>query len=64
VFAVEVDITAVNVPLDVNVCIVLLQEVVLVPPVEVALTQSLPSVAYDIITIPLPQLESVAVLQA
>lgn len=45
--------TAVKVPLEVNVCIVCQPLVVIVHPVDVGSTQSLPSVAYDIITIPL-----------
>ena len=44
-----------NVPEEVNVCIVCPPEVVFVPPVELGETQSDPSVAYEIITIPLHQ---------
>jgi hypothetical protein len=42
----------VNVPEEVNVCIVCPPEVVFVPPVELGETQSDPSVAYEIIIIP------------
>jgi len=49
------DSTAVNVQLLVNVCMVWSPLVVIVHHVEVLLIQSLPSVAYDIITIQLPQ---------
>lgn len=49
------DSTAVNVQLLVNVWMVWSQLVVIVHHVEVLLIQSLPSVAYDIITTQLPQ---------
>lgn len=44
--------TIVNVPLEVNVCIVCPPLVVIVHPVEEGETQSLPFVAYEIITTP------------
>lgn len=48
--------TIVNVPEEVNVCIVCPPLVVIVPHVELVDIQSLQSVAYDTITIPLHQL--------